>query len=167
MGARMRITKVIAMAAVLALAACQTVPQKPGFSKQQVEALTAAEFQPVGDNYELGLSDRVLFAVDQSNLEPEAVETINKLAAVLLSVDIDGAGVEGHTDSTGSDDYNQQLSDRRAASVKAQFVAAGLPAANVRAVGKGETQPIASNDTEEGRAQNRRVVIVITPEDAN
>ena len=78
-----------------------------------------------------------------------------------------GAGVEGHTDSTGSDTYNMQLSDRRAAAVKAQFVNDGLLAAEVRAVGKGETQPIASNDTEESRAQNRRVVIIVTPADAN
>lgn len=159
--------KIVAAALVVALAACQTVPKKLGFSEKQVEALTEAEFKPVGDNYELGLSDRVLFAVDQSELSPEAVGTIDKLASVLQSVEIDGAGVEGHTDSSGSDDYNQQLSERRAASVKAQFVKAGMPAANVRAVGRGETQPIASNDTPEGRAQNRRVVIIVTPEDAN
>ena len=60
-----------------------------------------------------------------------------------------------------------QLSDRRAAAVKAEFIKAGLPTANMRAVGKGETQPIASNDTDDGRAQNRRVVIIVTPADAN
>ena len=157
----------LTVAAVLALSACQTVPHKLGFSGKQVSALTEAEFKPVGDNYELGLSDRVLFAVNQSDLSAEAVVTIDKLAAVLTSVDIHGAGVEGHTDSTGAEDYNQQLSDRRAASVKAELARAGMPLANVRAVGRGESQPIASNDTDDGRAQNRRVVIIVTPEDAN
>lgn len=159
--------KFMAILAVVALTACQTVPKKLGFSEKQVEVLTANEFKPAGENYELGLSDRVLFEVDQSELSPEAVGTIDKLAAALSSVEITGAGVEGHTDSTGSDEYNQQLSERRAASVKAQFAKAGMPPANIRAVGRGESQPVASNDTPEGRAQNRRVVIIVTPEDAN
>lgn len=158
---------IMAVAAIAVLAACQTVPQASDFSDKQVAALTEAEFKPVGENYELGLSERVLFAVDQSELSPEAGVTIGKLAAVLTSVGIDGAGVEGHTDSTGSPEYNQQLSERRAAAVKAQFVTAGMPTANVRAVGRGETQPIAGNDTPEGRTQNRRVVIIVTPDDAN
>jgi outer membrane protein OmpA-like peptidoglycan-associated protein len=159
--------KLLALFAIAALAACQTVPTKPGFSAKQVAVLTQEEFKPVGENYELGLSDRVLFEVDKSDLAPEAVERIGKLVGVLKSVDIDGAGVEGHTDSTGSDQYNQQLSERRAASVKAEFVKAGMLEANVRAVGKGEAQPIASNDTDAGRSENRRVVIVVTPADAN
>ena len=158
---------IFTVAAILALSACQTVPHKLGFSEKQVTALTAAEFKPVGDNYELGLSDRVLFAVDQSELSPEAVVTIDKLAAALSSVDIHGAGIEGHTDSTGADEYNQQLSERRAASVKVELAKAGMPLANIRAVGRGESQPIASNDTDDGRTQNRRVVIIVTPEDAN
>ena len=157
----------LALLATAALAACQTVPPKPGFSKQQVAALTQVEFQPVGENYELGLSDRVLFAVDQSDLTSEAAAKIDRIAAVLQGVDLHGAGVEGHTDSTGSSEYNQDLSNRRASSVKAEFVKAGMPEANVRAVGKGETQPVAGNDTPEGRQQNRRVVIVVTPADAN
>jgi len=159
--------KGMGLLAIAALAACQTVPPKQGFSSKQVAALTQAEFKQVGDNYELGLSDRVLFDVDKSDLVPEAAAKVDKLAAVLESVDIHGAGVEGHTDSTGSDDYNQQLSERRAASVKVEFVKAGMAEANVRAIGKGESQPIASNDTPEGRQQNRRVVIVVTPADAN
>lgn len=159
--------KLLALFAIAALTACQTIPAKPGFSAKQVAVLTQEKFKPVGENYELGLSDRVLFEVDKSDVSSEAAERISKLAMVLKSVDIDGAGIEGHTDSTGAPDYNQQLSERRAAAVKAEFVKAGMPAANVRAVGKGETQPVASNDTDEGRQQNRRVVIVVTPADAN
>ena len=119
--------------------------------------------------YSLVLSDdAVKFPTNGHELSKEAMEKLddfsNRLKSENKNVYLE---IQGHTDSTGSDDHNQQLSDRRAASVKAQFVAAGLPTANVRAVGKGETQPVASNDTPEGRAQNRRVVIIITPEDAN
>ena len=91
---------------------------------------------------------------------------LDKLTRSLTSVGINGATVEGHTDSTGSAEYNQQLSERRAATVKAAMVAGGLPEAAVRPMGLGETDPIADNATEEGRAENRRVVIVVTPADA-
>jgi OOP family OmpA-OmpF porin len=74
--------------------------------------------------------------------------------------------VEGHTDALGADDYNLDLSRRRAEAVKAALATAGLPADAIRAQGLGETDPIETNDTEEGRAQNRRVVIVVTPGDA-
>jgi outer membrane protein OmpA-like peptidoglycan-associated protein len=67
--------------------------------------------------------------------------------------------VVGHTDSRGRDAYNQALSERRAASVKDYLVAGGFPAGQIGTVGMGETQPVADNDTDEGRAKNRRVVI--------
>jgi outer membrane protein OmpA-like peptidoglycan-associated protein len=159
--------KLLLVCLIAALAACQTVPKKPGFSKAQVAALTTEGFKPVEENYELGLDDRVLFEVDKAALSDEAVGILDRLTKVLLGVGIHGAGVEGHTDSTGSDDYNQALSERRAASVKAQIVGTGMAEREVRAIGLGETQPVASNDTPESRAENRRVVIVVTPIDAN
>ncbi len=154
-------------AALLAmLAACATVPPKPGFSKQQVAVLTENGFKLDGENYELGLADRVLFDVDKSDLKPDMTDTLTKLTKALTGVGIHGATVEGHTDSTGSDEYNQALSERRAQAVKAQFAANGMNAAEVVAVGKGEADPIADNATDEGRAENRRVVIVVTPVNA-
>jgi OOP family OmpA-OmpF porin len=150
-----------------ALAACQTVPRKPGFSRAQVAAMTAEGFKPVDENYELGLDDRVLFEVDKSDLSGDALRILDRLTRILLGVGIHGAGVEGHTDSTGSDDYNQALSERRAAAVKVQIVGTGMADPEVRAAGLGETQPVSSNDTPEGRQENRRVVIVVTPADAN
>ena len=69
----------------------------------------------------------------------------------------------GHTDSVGSEAYNQKLSLARAESVKTYMVSQGLPAAKVRVEGKGESSPIAPNDTEEGRAKNRRVEITVIP----
>ena len=148
------------------LAACQTTPSKPAFSARQVALLTEQGFKPVGENYELGISDRLLFEVDKADLVPEMVITLDKLTRSLTSVGINGATVEGHTDSTGSAEYNQQLSERRAATVKAAMVGGGLPAAAVRPLGLGATDPIADNQTEAGRAKNRRVVIVVTPMDA-
>lgn len=149
------------------LAACATVPAKPGFSKAQVAAMTELGFEPAGENFELDFNDRVLFEVDKSDLNPEANKVLNRLVTTLLNVGIRGASVVGHTDSTGSSDYNLALSQRRAASVKAGMAAAGMDVAQIRDQGAGETQPIASNDTEDGRAQNRRVVIIVTPADAN
>ena len=149
------------------LAACATVPAKPSFNKAQVAAMSGLGFRPVGANYELGLEDRVLFAVDKSDLNPEATAVLVRIAGALLKVEIRGASVFGHTDASGSADYNLALSQRRAASVKAGLAAAGMEAARIRDQGVGETQPVASNDTDDGRTQNRRVVIVVSPDDAS
>ena len=159
--------KLIAILLIAVLAACQTVPNTLRFSPAQIAALIELGFKPVGENYELGLEDRVLFEVDKSDLGPAATEVLGRISTSLLKVGITGAGVVGHTDSTGADDYNLALSQRRAASVKAGLVAGGMDGAKLRDQGVGETQPIADNATEEGRTQNRRVVIVVTPEDAN
>jgi outer membrane protein OmpA-like peptidoglycan-associated protein len=70
--------------------------------------------------------------------------------------------VEGHTDSVGGDDYNQALSEHRAQSVRDYFVQQGISSANVEAHGFGKTEPIASNDTPEGRQQNRRVELILS-----
>lgn len=154
------------MLAVLALlSACTTVPDKAGFNKAQVAAMTELGFKPAGENYELGLEDRVLFEVDKSELGPEANAVLGRIAQTLLKVGIRGSDVAGHTDSSGSDQYNLALSERRATSVKAGLVTAGMDPARVMSQGLGESQPIASNATEEGRAQNRRVVIIVGPED--
>ncbi len=157
--------KVLVLFAALLVAACQTVPAVRGFSAQQVAVLKQEGFAPVGENWELGIADRVLFAVNESELKPENAAVIERLAKILLGIGIGGTMVEGHTDSTGSAEYNQALSLRRAQSVKAAMVAAGMAEPAVRVVGLGETDPIESNDTEEGRAQNRRVVVIVAPSD--
>lgn len=152
--------------AVTLLAACQTVPDATGFTSDQVVALESAGFSRVSENYELGLDNRVLFEFDSSNLQPDAFASLGALARVLVSARIYGATVEGHTDSDGANDYNQTLSEARASAVKAQLASEGLTDERIRAFGLGETDPVASNETEIGKAQNRRVVIVITPADA-
>lgn len=157
----------IVTALVLALlAACASVPAKPGFSKAQVAAMSEMGFEQVGEDYELGLEDRVLFEVDKSELGSEANALLARIGGTLIKVGIRGGDVVGHTDSTGSAEYNMQLSLRRASAIKAGLAGVGMDAARINDRGAGETQPVASNDTEEGRAQNRRVVIIISPDDA-
>lgn len=156
----------LAAVAIALLSACQTVPAQPSFTSKQVDVLENAGFNRVAENYELGIDNRVLFEFDSSNLQPDAFASLGKLARVLIGARIYGATIEGHTDSDGPDEYNQKLSESRAGAVKAQFAVEGMTAERIRSFGLGENDPVASNETEEGKAQNRRVVIVITPADA-
>ncbi|MFA6219942.1 MAG: OmpA family protein [Erythrobacter sp.] len=155
-----------AAAFMVLLAACQTVPQQGGFSREQVALLEREGFRRVGENYELGLNNRVLFNFDRSDLQPEMVEMLGRLGGILLDVGIHGASIEGHADAIGDAAYNHRLSEERALAVKARLVGAGMPPNSVRAYGVGEKEPIDSNGTETGRQQNRRVVIVVAPADA-
>jgi len=163
----MRPHRALIAIALLILGACATLQNASGFSREQIAALRDAGFEHVGDNYELGLEDRILFEFDRADLRPDTARSLARLAGVLLSVGIDGAMIEGHADSTGDDAHNQQLSQWRAEAVKIALAREGMPADNIRTWGAGESDPIASNDTEEGRRQNRRVVIVVTPGDAS
>jgi len=104
----------------------------------------------------------VSFALNKAELTDAAKRTLDDEVVAALKDDPSlRVIVEGHTDSTGSAAYNQKLSERRAATVKAYLVGRGIAAERVKSVGYGETQPRASNDTPEGRAQNRRVEIKV------
>ena len=104
----------------------------------------------------------VLFRSGSFELLPAARERLAKVSGIILAYPSLHLAVEGHTDSIGSDEYNQNLSEQRANSVRDYFVQQGIPAASVEAHGFGKTEPIASNDTSEGRAQNRRVELVLS-----
>lgn len=110
----------------------------------------------------VNLSD-VLFDFNKATLKPGAKEKLSKLAGVLLAYPGNiRMEIEGHTDSVGSHDYNQKLSESRAMSVRDYLLQAGVPAGKITAVhGFGETRPVASNDTDAGRQMNRRVEIII------
>jgi outer membrane protein OmpA-like peptidoglycan-associated protein len=103
----------------------------------------------------------ILFATNEAELKGEARVVIAKLAGILLIMDELNLRVEGHTDSTGSAEYNQGLSERRAASVRDFLAAQGIGMNRMVAVGYGLTRPVADNTTYEGRARNRRVEIII------
>lgn len=105
----------------------------------------------------------ILFAVDSAAVRPDLRRDLQTVASSLLSYPDTLIIVTGHTDNTGSAAYNQSLSERRAGAVSAELVANGVPSRRVVSRGAGLTQPIASNATPAGRAQNRRVEIVIRP----
>ena len=108
------------------------------------------------------LDGAVLFASGKTTLLPIAQDKLSKVAAVLQQQSDDKRiVVEGHTDSVGSDDANLKLSQARAESVRAYLVSQGVKSDRITAVGKGESTPIADNKSPEGRANNRRVEIVV------
>jgi outer membrane protein OmpA-like peptidoglycan-associated protein len=110
------------------------------------------------------LSGSVLFATGKSELLPAARRRLTEVARALTRQDKDSTIiVEGHTDSTGSDERNDQLSRERADAVRSFLVSRGMAADRIRAEGHGESQPIATNATADGRANNRRVEIVVQP----
>jgi outer membrane protein OmpA-like peptidoglycan-associated protein len=111
----------------------------------------------------VNISD-VLFDFNQYTLKPGAREKLAKVAGILLAYPGLKIQVEGHTDSVGSDEYNQRLSENRAASVRDYLTGQGVPGNFVSAVGFGKTSPVASNDTAEGRQRNRRVELVVSGE---
>jgi outer membrane protein OmpA-like peptidoglycan-associated protein len=108
------------------------------------------------------LDGSVLFVSGKANLLPIAQKKLDDVAKALSEVDErQKIIVEGHTDSNGNDESNLQLSQQRAEAVRAHLLSRGLKAERIQAVGKGEAQPVASNDTAEGRANNRRVEIIV------
>jgi outer membrane protein OmpA-like peptidoglycan-associated protein len=104
----------------------------------------------------------VLFEVDKADLKPGAERTLNKLAEVLRNNPERTINIEGFTDSTGSDEYNRQLSERRAWAVRDALVSRGVNPERVQTRGYGENYPVASNETPAGRQMNRRVEIIIS-----
>jgi len=106
----------------------------------------------------------VLFKTGSFELLPGARERLAKVSGVLLAYPTLHVQIEGHTDSVGGDDYNQQLSEKRASAVRDYFVQQGISAESIEARGFGKTQPIASNEAPEGRQQNRRVELVLSGE---
>lgn len=108
----------------------------------------------------------VLFDTGMATLKPGAYTTIDRLASVLKQAPDRKVMIEGHTDSVGADDYNQQLSERRAAAVQTALLERGVTSNQISAVGKGETFPVASNDNAGGRQQNRRVEMVFTDDNS-
>ncbi|MGC1952313.1 MAG: OmpA family protein, partial [Gammaproteobacteria bacterium] len=111
----------------------------------------------------LNMPGQITFATNRSEINPEFFDVLNSVALVLKEYDKTVVQVMGHTDSTGSDDYNRRLSEQRAASVSQYFMAQGLASSRIQSTGRGELDPIASNDTFDGRQRNRRVELTLSP----
>jgi outer membrane protein OmpA-like peptidoglycan-associated protein len=116
-----------------------------------------------GNNLVLDMPSEVTFAVDSATIEPGFRNTLDQVATTLTQYEKTYVDVMGHTDSTGSDAYNQALSERRASSVAGYLTSRGLQSARLATKGYGESQPKASNLEEAGRAANRRVEIRLVP----
>ena len=116
-----------------------------------------------GEEIVVTMPQDILFAIDSATLRPDLRRDLGTLARSLQSYPDSGVIITGHTDNTGSAAHNQRLSERRAESVAAELTANGVANRRIATRGAGLTRPIASNATAAGRAQNRRVEIVIRP----
>jgi outer membrane protein OmpA-like peptidoglycan-associated protein len=141
-----------------------------GYYMDQQEAKLRAELQGsgvsvtrIGDNITLNMPGNVTFATDSSDLRPAFFDVLNSVSKVLTEFDRTIVEVAGHTDSSGSESYNQALSERRANSVAAYLHAQKINDQRLLTVGMGETMAIADNSTASGRQINRRVEITMVP----
>jgi outer membrane protein OmpA-like peptidoglycan-associated protein len=130
---------------------------------RQQTAGTGVDVVRQGNNITLNMPSGITFDFDKSNLKPEFYPVLDNVARTLQEYNQTVIEVAGHTDSVGSDAYNQKLSEQRANAVSSYLQSRGLNRERFIVVGAGKTRPIASNETEAGRAQNRRVEITLVP----
>ncbi len=133
---------------------------------QEIDAIPDAEVEREPDRIFVAFPADVLFDVDSRALQPGAFGRLDRLADSLLRHPDTEAIIRGHTDSSGSRDYNLRLSEDRADAVRRYLIAEGIPRSRVKAIGFGDAMPLVSNDTAAGRQQNRRVEIEIRPTEA-
>lgn len=141
-----------------------------GYYMDREEAKLRAELEGtgvsvtrMGDNITLNMPSNITFATNSSDLSPAFFEVLSSVGKVLNEFEQTVVEVAGHTDSTGTDVYNQALSERRADSVATYLTSQGVIQERLIAVGMGETLPVADNSTTDGRALNRRVEITLVP----
>jgi outer membrane protein OmpA-like peptidoglycan-associated protein len=127
--------------------------------------LEGARIERVGEGIKITFGGGILFDVDRADVRPAVQADLVDLARILNKYDDTNVMVQGHTDATGSEDYNMDLSVRRASSVATFLAAQNVGRDRLSAVGYGELQPVASNDTPDGRQQNRRVEVAIWAND--
>ncbi|MET0241534.1 MAG: OmpA family protein [Sphingobium sp.] len=130
---------------------------------RQQTAGTGVEVVRDGDNLMMRMPSGITFAYNEATVQPQFQPTLNQVASVLAEYPKTYIDVLGHTDSDGTETYNQALSERRASAVANYLGAHGVQSARIAAKGYGEMQPIASNETPEGKAANRRVEIKLVP----
>lgn len=132
--------------------------------RQAVAAVDGASVQRNQNTLAVTFKSDILFPVNSAVLQPGANDEITRVAQVLTQYPATTITIAGHTDSTGSDALNQDLSERRANAVKSALAARGVAQARMTAIGFGESKPITDNSTEAGRTINRRVEITIVPQ---
>jgi len=134
-------------------------PASPSAPSSPAAPAAPAKPAPASVRQSVVIQADALFDFDKSVLRPDGKKSIDDALAKLGGVDLEMVIATGHTDSVGTDAYNQKLSERRAAAVKDYLVSKGIPSAKITTIGKGESQPVATNKTAEGRQKNRRVDI--------
>lgn len=128
---------------------------------EELKKIEDAKVERVGEGINITFDSGILFAINSANLQPKAKESVQKLADVLKKYPDTNVIIEGNTDNTGSEELNQKLSEKRAKAVADYVTSLGVSNSRLTTIGKGESNPVASNDTPEGRAKNRRVEIGI------
>ena len=132
-------------------------------AKDIKEALPGAEVERVGEGIKITLSENMVnFAFNSAELTSSAKTNLDKLATVLINNPDTNINIYGHTDNKGTAQVNQKISENRANSVKNYLISKGIASSRMITMGRGFSEPIASNDTDAGRAQNRRVEFAIT-----
>jgi outer membrane protein OmpA-like peptidoglycan-associated protein len=131
-------------------------------AKEIENKVPGAKVERVGEGIVVEFADKVLFGFDRSDLNASAETNLDKLSNILKEYPDTNIEIQGHTDSKGSDTYNMSLSERRAQSVATYLRGRGIASGRISTKGYGETAPVATNDTEDGRSENRRVNFLIT-----
>lgn len=124
---------------------------------------TGIEVVRQGDQLQLNMPSDISFASGRSSLDPQFHTSLNNVANTLNEFPSTAVDIIGHADSQGAEDFNQRLSEQRAQSVQSYLLNQNVTSVRLASAGFGETRPIASNETVEGRARNRRVEIILTP----
>ena len=131
---------------------------------KELQQIKNAEVRREQDRLVVTMSGAILFDLNSTVLKSGAKQQLEKMAEVMVRYPENDILVTGHTDNTGSEQYNQDLSERRAKVVKNYLILKGLSAGRITSMGFGESMPVASNSTPEGRQKNRRVEIEIKPQ---
>ena len=142
------------------LSACTTLG---GISRHQAKVLQKEGFVYTDEGWTLDMPTSLLFGTDEYELKQETQQKIGTLMVKLKNIHLNKIIVQGHTDNVGSSEHNQPLSLKRAQSVANIALLNGFPPQHVQAIGYADRKPVASNDTEEGRGENRRVAVIIVP----
>jgi outer membrane protein OmpA-like peptidoglycan-associated protein len=124
---------------------------------------SGAQVTRLGDDLKVSLPGAGMFAADRAELDPRFHSTLDSICAVLQKFDKTVVEIAGHSDSGGSAEHNHALSERRAAAVAGYLQGRGVARTRIAMVGVGESQPVASNATADGRARNRRVELILSP----
>ncbi len=143
---------------ILMMTGCQSTRK---FTSAEVAVLKDAGFVEIEDGESLSLEGRILFDYQKYELSDESRAVVTKIVKALKQLRIDRVRVEGHADRSGSSSYNNALSLRRAEIVAKEMAALGMEPSKISVRGLGSKHPVAENKTNEGRAQNRRAVIIV------